>query len=107
MQIPNKGIPVSTKVRISLPEYLDVASGSPGPLDKKIPSGLCDRTSLAVMLAGRRITSHPAVSRHRRILCLAPKSIAITLCFFVTFRPDDNFLLEIKSVKTARPLRGG
>ena len=52
--------------------YFPVAAGSPGPLDKKIPSGLCARTSSAELEAGKTITSQPADARHRRIFRLAP-----------------------------------
>ena len=49
-------------------------SGSPGPLERKTPSGLRARTSSAVVEAGTTVTSQPEVTRRRRMLCLMPKS---------------------------------
>jgi hypothetical protein len=51
-QMPNIGLPVSISALMVGTAYLPVAAGSPGPLDRKMPSGLCERTSLAVAVAG-------------------------------------------------------
>jgi hypothetical protein len=55
-----------------------VAAGSPGPLERKTPCGLCAKTSSADAVAGNTITSHPAEVKQRRILRFAPKSMATT-----------------------------
>ena len=52
--------------------YLPVAAGSPGPFDKKIPSGFKSRISSALVEAGITVTLHPTETRHLRILFLAP-----------------------------------
>src|ERR1700690_1440620 len=54
------------------------AAGSPGPFDRNIPSGDKSRISLAVVVAGTAVTLQLMSTRHRRILRLAPKSIATT-----------------------------
>ena len=63
-----------------------MAAGSPGPLERKTPCGLCAKTSSEVAVAGNTITSHPAEVKQRKILRFAPKSIATTfLALFLLF----------------------
>jgi hypothetical protein len=49
-----------------------VAAGSPGPFDRKTPSGFWASTSSAVVVAGMTVTSQPALARQRRMLRFAP-----------------------------------
>ena len=44
--MPNIGLPVSISALIVGTAYLPVAAGSPGPLLRKMPSGLCDEDVL-------------------------------------------------------------
>ena len=46
-------MPVSTKVLIVGTAYSPVAAGSPGPFDKKMPSGLWLNTSSALAVVGQ------------------------------------------------------
>ena len=48
------------------------AAGSPGPLERKIPSGLCARISSAVDVAGSTLTRKPVEVSRRRMLSLIP-----------------------------------
>jgi hypothetical protein len=45
---------------IILIAYFPVRSGSPGPLDKKTPSGFKARISLAIVVEGTTVTLHPS-----------------------------------------------
>src|SRR4030095_1100610 len=54
-------------------------SGSPGPLERKTPSGFRARTSAAGVDAGTTVTSHAAARSWRRMLSLIPQSYATTL----------------------------
>ena len=49
-------------------------AGSPGPLDKKMPSGLRANTSAAAVRAGTTVTRQPRLASMRRMLRLTPKS---------------------------------
>ena len=53
-------------------------SGSPGPLDRKMPSGLQARTSSAVAVPGITVTRQPTCTRQRRMFHFMPKSRATT-----------------------------
>src|SRR5512143_3509354 len=57
------------------------AAGSPGPFERKIPSGFNASASDADVVAGTTVTSKPAPTRQRRMLCLMPKSYATTRSF--------------------------
>ena len=50
------------------------AAGSPGPLDRKMPSGFIASTSAAGVSAGTTRTRQPLATRLRRMLRLMPKS---------------------------------
>src|SRR6516165_9668160 len=54
------------------------ASGSPGPFERKIPSGLNASTSFAGVEAGTTLTWQPASAKLRRMLYLMPKSYTTT-----------------------------
>ena len=54
-------------------------SGSPGPLDRKIPSGFNFKTSLKSVSAGTTIKSAPREASILKIFFLIPKSYATTL----------------------------
>ena len=54
------------------PRTPPVAAGSPGPLDRKTPSGWWRRMSSAVAVAGTTVTRQPAEARQRRMLRFAP-----------------------------------
>ncbi len=51
-----------------------VASGSPGPLDKKIPFGLFSRIFSIELEAGKIVDSKFNSFKFLKILCLIPKS---------------------------------
>ena len=55
-----------------------IAAGSPGPLERRIPSGFSFKISSAFVFAGTTLTSHPDSIRHLKMLYLIPKSIATT-----------------------------
>ena len=59
----------------------ETEEGSPGPFEKKIPSGLLDRTSLREDLEGKTKTSQPWDTSLLRIEYLIPKSIATIFNF--------------------------
>ncbi len=72
-QIPNTGtVPASTRVRISA-TMPGTAAGSPGPLDKKMPSGSRASTSSAGVEAGTTVTVARSPS-WRSMASLMPKS---------------------------------
>ncbi len=50
------------------------AAGSPGPLEKKIPSGRIDRTSAGGVNAGTTVTLHAESTKKRKLFRLTPKS---------------------------------
>ena len=52
--------------------YLPVALGSPGPFDKKIPSGLYSNISPDVVFAGTTITFKFNSSKQFKIFCFMP-----------------------------------
>ena len=70
--MPNSGLPVSSIAWITGTAYSPVAAGSPGPLERKKPSGLCAITSSKVEVAGSTVTRAPASARLRKMLRLAP-----------------------------------
>jgi carbamoyl-phosphate synthase small subunit len=47
---------------------------APGPFEKKMPSGSSASASLAVVVAGTTVTSHPPATRWRRMFRFMPKS---------------------------------
>ena len=55
--MPNKGFSLSSICRITGTAYSPVAAGSPGPFDRKKPSGSCAITSSKVAVAGTH--GHP------------------------------------------------
>ena len=54
--------------------------GSPGPLERKMPSGLWRSTSSAVAVPGTTVTWQPTCVRQRRMFHFMPKSMATTCC---------------------------
>ena len=48
--------------------------GSPGPLERKTPSGLMLSTSRALVCAGTTVSSKPSSANRRSIERLTPKS---------------------------------
>ena len=52
--------------------YLPVAAGSPGPLDRKTPSGFIARMSSADVVAGTTVILQPSPASSRRMLRLMP-----------------------------------
>src|SRR5258707_576114 len=67
-QMPNTGF-FSISSRITGTAYSPVAAGSPGPLERKMPSGLSARISAADVCAGPTVTRQrlPASRRSRQI----------------------------------------
>src|SRR6266516_2291167 len=49
-----------------------IAAGSPGPFERKIPSGLSASTSSAVVDAGTTVTPKPFCRRRRKMFSLMP-----------------------------------
>ncbi len=76
--MPNTGRPLATNALMVGTAYAPVAAGSPGPLERKIPSGDYAYMSFAEADAGTTVTRQPAAARQRRMLRLAPKSMATT-----------------------------
>jgi hypothetical protein len=76
-QIPNVGTPELTTVRIASTGPVSVA-GSPGPFERKTPSGFAARICSAVDEDGITVTLHPSVVKYLRLLYLTPKSTATT-----------------------------
>ena len=58
----------------SIINWFIVASGSPGPLDKKIPFGLLSKISFIELDDGNIVVSKLSSFKFLRILCLIPKS---------------------------------
>jgi hypothetical protein len=52
--------------------YFPVRSGSPGPLDKKTPSGFKASISLDEIIEGTTITLQPSSEKFLKILVLIP-----------------------------------
>jgi len=52
--------------------YLPVAAGSPGPFDKKIPSGFNLRISFAVVLQGTIVTLQLKSEKYLKIFFFIP-----------------------------------
>ena len=72
-QMPKTGIEVFSSTSLIIgTAYSPVAAGSPGPFERKRPSGSWASTSSAVAVAGSTVTSQPAEARQRRMLRLAP-----------------------------------
>ena len=70
-QMPKTGKSVVSKMVLIIgTAYSPVAAGSPGPFDRKTPSGLWANTSSAVAVAGNTVTSHPADAKQRKIVRL-------------------------------------
>ena len=70
--MPNTGMRVSSSALIVGTAYLPVSAGSPGPFDRKTPSGFNARISSAVAVAGTTVTSQPQSLSRRRMLRLMP-----------------------------------
>ena len=62
-QMPNSGFFVSSIAWITGTAYSPVAAGSPGPFDRKKPSGSCAMISSKVAVAGTTVTRAPASTR--------------------------------------------
>ena len=71
-QMPNKGFFASSICWITGTAYSPVAAGSPGPFDRKKPSGLWLITSSNDAVAGSTVTRAPASTKLRKMLRLAP-----------------------------------
>ena len=68
--MPKIGILDLTNSLIMGMAYLPVALGSPGPFDKKIPSGLYSSISFDLVSAGTIIISASKLLREFKMLCL-------------------------------------
>ena len=92
-------------------------AGSPGPFDRKTPSGLWANTSSAVAVAGNTVTSHPAAPSnvkccvlHRNLMqqlyVLDLFAAYIHLATPNAFHSNDNFARMSRPwrVKPSRPL---
>ena len=73
-QMPNMG---TFPIRAATSRWMSVSvAGSPGPLERKTPSGFMPSTSSAVVWAGTTVTRKPFSLSWRRMLYLMPKSKA-------------------------------
>ena len=72
-QMPKIGTPASRNARIASIAYVQ-GSGSPGPFDRKTPSGTSASTSAAGVCAGTTVMRQPWSASRRRMLRLMPKS---------------------------------
>ena len=70
-QMPNTGTRPSRSAM--MPIWTDSAAGSPGPLERKTPSGSRARASSAEKSAGTTVTVASA-SSPRSMVCFTPKS---------------------------------
>ena len=70
--MPNSGFFVSSIAWITGTAYSPVAAGSPGPFDRKKPSGSCAMISSKLAPAGTTVTRAPASTRLRKMLRLEP-----------------------------------
>ena len=70
--MPKVGTRSSSSRRITGTAYSPVAAGSPGPFERKTPSGASAMTSSALAVAGTTVTLQPAFARSRRMLRLTP-----------------------------------
>ena len=66
------GSPLAISDWITGTAYSPVAAGSPGPFERKMPSGSWARIVSASAVAGTTVTSQPAAASERRMLRLAP-----------------------------------
>ena len=71
--MPKSGVPESMIAFADSIAYVQ-ASGSPGPFERKTPSGRRASASFAVVVAGTTRTSQPDAARRRRMFRLIPKS---------------------------------
>ena len=68
------------------------SSGSPGPFERKIPSGFMNSISSAEVSKGTMVTLQPNLLRQRIMLSLMPQSTATTLNFGFEVREYQRFL---------------
>jgi hypothetical protein len=89
-------------------DAVDTGSGSPGPLERKRPSGAMAMMADASVAAGTTTTSNPARSRQRAILYLRPKSMATTDGRVPALPPDAGIQFQIigqPGIRACRPLQ--
>ncbi|MCY1240600.1 hypothetical protein D9M72_534550 [compost metagenome] len=70
--MPKTGISLFSRFWMTGTAYSPVAAGSPGPLDRKMPSGFCARTSSALVEAGMMVTRALRPAKRRRMLRFTP-----------------------------------
>ena len=89
---------------------MPVAAGSPGPFDRKSPSGSSASTSSAVAVAGSTVTSQPALARQLQDLALRAWDLFSLAGYArVDFRVDDSgapTILEINANPCLEPQAG-
>ncbi|MNT85450.1 hypothetical protein D3C72_2256180 [compost metagenome] len=71
--MPNSGLSDLIRFWITGTAYSPVAAGSPGPFDRKMPSGLSARMSSALVDAGTTVTLQSRPAKRRRMLRFTPK----------------------------------
>ncbi|CPU54331.1 Uncharacterised protein [Mycobacteroides abscessus] len=76
--MPNSGILRSNTARVTETTWSAVA-GSPGPLDRKTPSGASASSSSGLIEAGTTCTRMPRRAKLRGVLVLMPRSRAATV----------------------------
>lgn len=81
--------------------------GSPGPLEKKTPSGSTAYTSSSVAVAGRTCTSMPRSAIRCGVMPLMPRSIAATVNFLVPIAGTTYVSLVATSAERSAPLISG
>lgn len=82
-------------------------AGSPGPLEKKTPSGSTAYTSSRVAVAGRTCTSMPRSAIRYGVMPLMPRSIAATVNFFVPIAGTTYVSLVATSAERSAPTISG
>ena len=82
-------------------------AGSPGPLEKKTPSGSTAYTSSRVAVAGRTCTSMPRSAIRCGVMPLMPRSIAATVNFFVPIAGTTYVSLVATSAERSAPFISG
>ena len=85
---------------------LDRGLGSPGPFDKKKPSGLNFNISSKSVLYGNTFTNNPLLEKFSRILFLIPRSITANLTFESLLPYSYDFFVETLDASSRPSITG-
>ena len=92
-QIPKTGLPSLVISLVVLITFF-ITEGSPGPLDKKKPSGSQEFNSSYEDSIGNIFKKHPLSDKHLKILVLIPKSKTAILILDCSSPKKYGFLVE-------------